>query len=301
MKEIVIISGKGGTGKTSVCASFATLTAQSFNTVFSDCDVDASDLHLIFSPETTRTETFISGHSAAIDQKTCTACGFCETLCRFDAIIHADHNRYMIEQSSCEGCGVCVKFCPAHAISFNDRICGEWHVSHTRFGTLVHAALNANAENSGKLVTIVRKEARRIAQDTHADLIITDGPPGTGCPVIATVTGADAVIAVAEPTLSGRHDLERVMNLAKHFRVPLYVCVNKWDINPELCMEIEKSCVSSNAVFLGKISYSEAVTAAQIQGKSLIEYNSRDDAAKELQHVWENLITEMNKRTAIQP
>jgi MinD superfamily P-loop ATPase len=296
MKEIVIISGKGGTGKTSVCASFAALASKKQKIVFTDCDVDAADLHLIFSPEVRRTEGFISGHEAHIDIAQCAQCGKCTTLCKFDAIVYTQKRGYSVEPSSCEGCGVCVKFCPSHAISFNKRNCGEWYVFGTRFGTLVHAQLDAHAENSGKLVTVVRKEASRIAAEQNAVFIITDGPPGTGCPVIASITGAHAVVAVTEPTLSGKHDLERVMELTRHFHVPMYVCVNKWDINPEISAQIQRSCKKNNAEYIGKISFSRSVTAAQIQGMSVIEY-SNNKTAKEIKVIWKRLLRKMKRKT----
>lgn len=294
MNEIVIISGKGGTGKTSVCSSFAALASKKSKIVFSDCDVDAADLHLIFSPEARRTEAFISGHEAHILRTECASCGRCKDACRFDAITNTKEKGYFVESSSCEGCGVCVKICPSHAISFNSRNCGEWYVSDTRFGTLVHAQLDAHAENSGKLVTVVRKEASRIAAEQSAEYIITDGPPGTGCPVIASITGAHAVVAVTEPTLSGKHDLERVMELTRHFHVPVYVCVNKWDINPEISGDIRRLCGETGAEYLGKISFDKSVTAAQIRGVSLIEYTN-NATAKEMKVIWKHLLKKMKK------
>ncbi|MBN2162941.1 MAG: ATP-binding protein [Pontiellaceae bacterium] len=278
MKELVIISGKGGTGKTSVTASFASLAG---SCVLADCDVDAADLHLILRPQVLQQETFMSGHAAAIREADCTQCGLCETLCRFDAI----HN-LTVDAVGCEGCGVCVEFCPASAIDFPEQACGEWFVSETACGKMVHARMHPGAENSGKLVSLVRQEARRIAEQNQTDFILVDGPPGIGCPVIASITGADAVLVVSEPTLSGEHDLKRVLQLARHFKVQAMVCVNKWDINPDMAQRIEELARSMGAVPVGRIPYDAAVTEAQVNGCSLVEH-SRGPAAKAVRQVWD--------------
>ena len=278
MKEIVIISGKGGTGKTSLTAAFATLAAKRGKAVFADCDVDAADLHLVFAPEIRERHEFISGHVARVDPKKCLSsgdeesCSKCIELCRFGAIKHSYKTGCEVDEGSCEGCGVCVRFCPTSGIDFIDRRCGEWYVSDTRLGTLVHAALDTRAENSGKLVTTVRKEAKRVAEGQGADLIIVDGSPGTGCPVIASITGADAVVIVTEPTMSGQHDLERVASLARHFAIPFSVIVNKADINKTMADATESWCARNGVPFLGMIPYDRAVTKAQIEGKSVIEH-----------------------------
>ena len=234
MKELVVISGKGGTGKTSITASFAVLADRP---VIADCDVDASDLHLVLSPQIKECHEFRSGHEAVIRQDDCIGCGECLSHCRFKAVQVSgkpgQRAQFFIDPVSCEGCGVCVRFCPEHAIDFPERLCGEWMISETRCGPMVHARLGTAAENSGKLVSTVRREAKRIAKENNSPLIITDGPPGIGCPVIASVTGASLVLAVTEPTVSGEHDLKRVLSLARHFSIPALVCVNKWDINPE--------------------------------------------------------------------
>lgn len=278
MKEIVVISGKGGTGKTSLTAAFATLASREGKAVFADCDVDAADLHLVFAPEIRERHEFISGHVANIDAGKCTVatessnCRKCVELCRFDAISHSPEFGIRLDESSCEGCGVCVRFCPVQAIAFPERRCGEWYVSETRFGAFVHAALDTRAENSGKLVTTVRKEAKRIAVERGSDLIIVDGSPGTGCPVIASITGADTVVVVTEPTLSGQHDLERVASLARHFDIPVCVCVNKADINIAQAKETSLWCERNSIPFLGMVPYDRDVTRAQIRGESVIEY-----------------------------
>ena len=297
MKEIVIISGKGGTGKTSLTASFATLAAKRGKAVFADCDVDAADLHLVFSPNILERNEFISGHVARVDPKKCLSsgedgsCSKCIELCRFGAIKHSFKTGCEVDDGSCEGCGVCVRFCPTAGIDFVDRRCGEWYVSDTRFGTLVHAALDTRAENSGKLVTTVRKTARRIAEEQKADWVIVDGSPGTGCPVIASITGADAVVIVTEPTMSGQHDLERVASLARHFSIPFSVVVNKFDINQTMAEATESWCVRNDVPFLGMIPYDSAVTKAQIEGKSVIEYcdTSEHNISGILAGIWEKI------------
>jgi MinD superfamily P-loop ATPase len=301
MKEIVCISGKGGTGKTSVVASLATLASRKYRTVFADCDVDAADLHLVLNPEIRSRTDFYSGNVAKIDPLACISAGACKTcidLCRFDAIHYSDRDGYSVDENSCEGCGVCVRFCPAKAISFSERYCGQWYLSDTRYGPLVHAELEGHAENSGKLVTLVRKEAKRLAlvpdeSGKTADLVIIDGSPGTGCPVIASITGADAVLIVTEPTLSGQHDLERVAGLARHFGVEAFVCVNKYDINVEQSRAIEAWCARNSITFVGKIPYDKMVTTAQIQGKTVIEYAEdsgiRNETTEALQKIGERI------------
>lgn len=284
MKELVIISGKGGTGKTSVTASFAALAS---NAVLADCDVDAADLHLILNPEICHRHDFYSGHEAVIREADCIACGLCQTLCRFDAIQESG-GTFRVDSASCEGCGVCKAFCPSGAIDFPDRLCGEWFVSKTRFGTLIHARLGIGAENSGKLVSTVRAQAKQFAQAIQADWILVDGPPGTGCPVIASITGADAVLAVTEPTCSGQHDLLRVLALARHFKIPAFVCINKWEINPEMTGKIEAAATEAGATILGRIPYDKSITTAQINGQSVVELNN-GAASQAIQTLWEKL------------
>jgi MinD superfamily P-loop ATPase len=288
MKEIVIISGKGGTGKTSLTASFAKLASDKFKSVFVDCDVDAADLHLILKPEILEKHRFISGNEAVIDPDKCAACGRCKELCRFGAIIQKRDGRYFIDSGSCEGCGVCVHFCPSHAINFPERFCGDWFVSRTRFGTLIHSQLAPQAENSGKLVSLLREEAKKKAAVESADLIIVDGSPGIGCPVIASITGADAVVAVTEPSLSGLHDLERAAQLVNHFNIPLFVCISKWDINADLSERLQEKSLDYNATMLGRIDYDEDVTLAQLAELSLMEYKE-GKTSKQITEIWENL------------
>ncbi len=285
MRELVVISGKGGTGKTSLAAAFAVLAERP---VIADCDVDAADLHMLLSPHVKERRDFYSGREAVIREGDCSGCGTCAELCRFGAVSAAagpeGREVFSVDQISCEGCGVCVRFCPEKAIDFPERLCGEWMVSNTRCGPMVHARLGAASENSGKLVSTVRKEARRIAEEGGRSLIIVDGPPGIGCPVIASLTGASLVLVVTEPTVSGEHDLGRVLALAKHFGIPAAVCVNKWDLNPEMTGTIEKMARRAGAAVAGRVRYDAAVTAAQISEKTVIETGA--PCAEDVRGVW---------------
>ncbi len=288
MRELVVISGKGGTGKTSIVASFAVLAGEA---VLADCDVDAADLHLVLSPDIKSRKEFHSGREAVIRQADCLHCGTCVKHCRFNAV-KADGNEageeaFRIDSLSCEGCGVCVHFCPAQAIDFPERICGEWYVSETRCGPMVHARLGIAAENSGKLVSTVRREARQIAEQTKRELVLVDGPPGIGCPVIASMTGASSVLLVTEPTLSGEHDLDRVLSLTGHFGLPSAVCVNKWDLNEPMTARIEQFAVSKGAAIAGRIRYDRRVTTAQIGANAAVEFGGA--AAEDIRKLWKNV------------
>ena len=284
MKELVIISGKGGTGKTSITASLAVLAG--FPTL-ADCDVDAADLHLVLNPTIETSETFTSGRVAAIRTADCTQCGLCEEICRFDAITD-----FTVDPIRCEGCGACVEFCPVKAIDFPEQDCGVWKTSATRHGPLVHAQMYPGAENSGKLVSLVRQEARKLAEKQNCEFLLVDGPPGIGCPVIASITGADAVLVVSEPTLSGEHDLHRVLELAAHFKVPAMVCVNKWDINPVMTERIEELAKEFGATPVGRVPYDSAVTAAQVNARALVE-ESDGEAAQAVRTMWGEVCTKM--------
>lgn len=289
MKELVIISGKGGTGKTSVTASFAVLADRP---VVCDCDVDAADLHLVLVPSIRERHEFESGREAIIRQKDCISCGVCADLCRFGAVKAQESLEgsllYEIDPISCDGCGVCVRFCPADAIDFPQRHCGQWFVSDTRCGPMVHARLGVAAENSGKLVSTVRREAKHLAEEENHKMVIVDGPPGIGCPVIASLSGTTAVLVVTEPTVSGEHDLGRVLQLAKHFRVPAMVCVNKWDLNPETTLRIEQTTVAAGAVPVGRIPYDTTFTTAMIHGRTVVDY-PESGAAENIVKIWEQL------------
>ncbi len=288
MKEIVVISGKGGTGKTSMVASFAVLAHRP---VIADCDVDAADLHLVLSPRIRERHDFRSGHEAVIRQDDCVGCGACLAYCRFEAVKingkAAGEAVFSIDPFSCEGCGVCVRFCPLEAIDFPERRCGSWMISDTRAGPMIHARLGVAAENSGRLVSLVRREARRIAEEGNHLLIIVDGPPGIGCPVIASVTGASLVLVVTEPTVSGEHDLERVLSLARHFGIPAAVCVNKWDLNPEMTRKIEDHARRAEARIVGRVRYDRSVTLAQMQGQAVVETDA--PSVEDVQHIWSQL------------
>ena len=292
MKELVVISGKGGTGKTSIVAAFAALAN---NAVLADCDVDAADLHLVLNPTVKQTTDFSGGKQAFVIAEKCIGCRKCQDLCKFDAIkLDGPANdlvakTYRVDPISCEGCKVCVEFCPADAIEFNDQINGQWFVSDTRFGTMVHAELGIAEENSGKLVFLIRKETKRIAEEQEKDLIIIDGSPGIGCPVIASITGADLVLIVTEPTLSGKHDLERVAELAAGFGMPVLVAINKFDLNPEMAAQIEKDAGQRGIKVVGKIRYDKAVTKAQIAKQSIVEYTDTG-VSEDIKTLWTNVV-----------
>ena len=288
MKELVVISGKGGTGKTSIVAAFAALAESS---VLADCDVDAADLHLVLDPKIRQRETFTGGSVARINIEQCERCDVCRELCRFDAI----GRNFKVDEIACEGCGVCHDACPCGAVELMTKTAGEWYISDTRQGVMVHAKLGIAEENSGKLVSLVRSQARRIAEENDLELVIIDGSPGIGCPVIASMTGVDLVLAVTEPTLSGIHDLERVAGLGKHFGSRMVVCVNKWDINPEMTERIVNWCSSEGIAVVGKVSFDSIVTKAQIAGVSVIEYSS-GNAAMEIKRMWLCIAREMELR-----
>lgn len=290
MKELTIISGKGGTGKTSIAACFAALMKRG---VLVDCDVDAADFHLILNPTDTLVRPFVGGKIAVLDSSACTGCGKCAEACRFRAIRTDTRSgnggtRYEVDQIRCEGCGVCAYVCPESAIHLEEDNCGEWLVSQTRFGPLIHARLHAARGNSGKLVTLVRGAARELAQEQGASLILVDGPPGIGCPVIASLTGANVALVVTEPTLSGLHDLHRVVGLTRQLRVPTAVCVNKWDLSGEVTSELERWCGEQGIPVIGRVPYDQAMTDAQVRGVSLIEH-APGEAATAIRSVWDRL------------
>ena len=284
IREIVIVSGKGGTGKTSLAAAFAALAK---NGILCDADVDAADLHLLMQPEVKERTDFMGGSKAVINPDLCTGCGTCRTLCRFDAI----SDRYEVDPIRCEGCGVCVDFCPEQAIDFPVQRCGEWYISATRFGPMVHARLGIAEENSGRLVSLVRKETRQLAEERGLELILTDGPPGIGCPVIAAIGGATALVIVVEPTVSGIHDMERVVDLAAHFRVPGLVIVNKYDLNVEMTEAIEKLAVQRNLVVLGRVPFDPVFTRSMVQGQTLFEYGEETPTRQVVRDIWAKIIS----------
>ena len=284
MKELVVISGKGGTGKTTLVASFAALAERA---VLADCDVDAADLHLLLVPTIEEEMEFRGGYEAHINDDLCTLCGYCWEVCRFGAV----DDRMRIQPFLCEGCGVCSDHCPAEAISMERKISGRWFVSETRFGPMVHAELGIAQESSGKLVAQVRRRAKEIAEARDRELVIVDGSPGIGCPVISSITGAHLVLVVIEPTQSGLHDLERVLELTNHFNIPAAVCVNKYDLNVEVTDSIERLCANQDVHWAGTIPYDLSVTSAMIEQKSLIEF-SGGPASTSVRRVWA-LVNEM--------
>ncbi|MCA1961816.1 MAG: ATP-binding protein [Desulfomonile sp.] len=283
MRELVIISGKGGTGKTSLTASFACLAADA---VLVDCDVDAADLHILVHPEVKCAEEFRGGVKAIIDRGICTECAACREVCRFNAI----DDSYVVNPVSCEGCGVCFHVCPEKAVELEENLCGRWFVSETRFGPMVHAALFPGEENSGKLVALVRNQAKVIARREGKSLILVDGAPGVGCPVISSVTGADHVLVVAEPSLSGLHDLERVCKLVSGFRIPISVVVNKRDINPLITERIEASAGNHGAQVLGTVPYDDSVIKAMVQRRAVVE-NGLSAAGNAVREIWDRVKT----------
>ena len=282
MKELVILSGKGGTGKTSLTAAFASLSE---NSVLCDADVDAADLHLLMNPSVKRRSEFMGGGVAIIDSEKCTRCGQCVDLCRFDAI--SEH--FKVNEIDCEGCGVCVDLCPEQAINFPTKKCGEWFISDTRYGTMVHARLGIAEENSGKLVNLVRKEAKKFAKENHRQLIITDGPPGVGCPVIASVGGASGLLVVTEPTVSGVHDMQRLLDLAEYFKIPSMLCINKFDLNRDTTASLENFAREKSIPLVGKIPFDRRFTTSMVQGKTIVEYQQNGQLRQTIDQIWNNI------------
>ena len=282
LKELIVISGKGGTGKTSLLGAFASLARDK---VLCDADVDAADLYLILEPDIKERQDFQEGHRAVIDPEKCTECGLCRQLCRFQAI----SPEFKVDPIDCEGCGVCVYFCPAEAIEFPIKTCGELFISETRCGPMVHARLGIAEDNSGKLVTLTRKHARDLAKERGFNLILTDGPPGLACPVIASIAGATGVLIVTEPTLSGHHDMDRVVELPNHFEIPAYVCINKYDLNTKMTETIEEYARDRGLPIMGRIPFDPLFTEAMVQKQTIIEYDGSSNAARAVKGIWERL------------
>jgi len=289
LKQIAVVSGKGGTGKTTITASFAVLA---HDTVIADCDVDAPDLHMLLHPQTMKTQEFKGSKLAVIDRTKCTECGLCQNSCRFDAISESVE----IDPFSCEGCGVCVIVCPEEAISLKERISGYAFISKTKYGSMSHARLNPGESNSGKLVTLVRHNARQIAEEENRDLILIDGPPGIGCPVIASVTGVDAGLVVTEPTMSGIHDLNRALQLLKHFNILPLVCINQYDINKENTEILVKFCEKNKLEVAGKIPFDPTVTEAMVAGKTVVEHSPENIVSQEIEATWKIVLSALNRK-----
>jgi MinD superfamily P-loop ATPase len=285
MKQLVILSGKGGTGKTSVAAALAHLASQELPLVLADADVDAANLELVLAPTRLEEHVFMGGHVAIIDPDKCQPCGRCYEVCRFDAVIPGE-DTYRVDPLACEGCAACVTQCPEDAIRSEEQQAGLWFRSDTRFGPLFHAHLFAAQENSGKLVTLVKQHGRLLALDEGRDLLLVDGPPGIGCPVISANAGADLALLVTEPTVSGVHDLERILRTVNHFRVPALVCINKADINPAHTTAIEAYCAAQEIDVVGKLPYDTVVTEAMVQGQPVTAYQPDGPMARALRSAW---------------
>ena len=282
MREVVVLSGKGGTGKTSIVGAFASLANDK---ILSDCDVDAADLHLLLDPSPVEEHEFWSGQVAVIDGNKCTECGECGSVCRFDAI--AD---FMVDPIACEGCGFCSHVCPTGAISMRENMAGHWYVSNTRFGPLVHAKLGIAQENSGKLVHLVRQKAKETAEKAGVALTINDGPPGIGCAVISALSGANLACIVTEPSVSGIHDMERVLSVCRHFSIPTLVCVNKYDVNEEGTRQIEQYCSEQGIPVVARIPFDTKVTEAQVQGVPIVEYTDDERLVGPIKEAWRLII-----------
>jgi len=280
IKQLAIVSGKGGTGKTTVAAAFASLAK---NKVMVDCDVDAADLHLLLKPKVLIQEKYFGGRSPHVDLIKCTQCGLCTEVCRFNTIDHG-----LVNPISCEGCGFCSHICPESAIAMEEAFSGDWFVSDTSYGPFVHARLGIGEENSGKLVTVVRRKAVEIAKEKDLGLILIDGPPGIGCPVTASLTGVNLVLAITEPTLSGIHDLERILKLSDHFKIPSVVCINKFDINLENTAQIASHCEKNSSRLVGKIPYEPRVVEALVQRKTVMDHPC-NEVQGVLRKMWQTL------------
>ena len=292
MKEITILSGKGGTGKTSVTAALASLAN---GAVLCDSDVDAADLHLILKPDILETHPFQGFWIARIDASVCTGCGICADYCRFDAIHPDDSGTYEINSFKCEGCRLCERVCPVQAISSEKSANNAWYVSQTRFGWMVHAAMGPGEENSGKLVTQCRKKAKELAEENHAAYLLNDGPPGIGCPAIAAVTGSDAALIVAEPSISSLHDAERLVFLIDGFSIPAFALINKADIHPEMTGRLEKFFRERSIPVLGLLPFDRAVVGAMVDGKSITEHSPDSEISSVLQTAWEKLTRQLDQ------
>src|SRR4030043_781013 len=286
MKEVVVLSGKGGTGKTSIVGSFAVLAKSE---LLADCDVDAADLHLLLQPARREKHEFWSGQTAFVAGDRCTQCGLCQELCRFKAI-----KDFRVDPISCEGCGFCSRICPTEAITMKENLAGHWFISNTKYGSLVHARLGIAQENSGKLVALVRQQDRQMAGKNGADYIISDGPPGIGCPVISSLSGANLALLVTEPTLSGIHDLERVLGVCQHFGVPALVCINKYDVNEDNTHQIERYCLNQGVEVVARIPFDNTVTKAMVAGLPVVEY-SRNGVSHQIEALWELVLKSLAK------
>jgi len=291
MKQLIILSGKGGTGKTSITAAFAHLASRSQFTdrfIMADADVDAANLELLFQPRLLEEQDFKGGQVAAITQETCTSCGDCQAVCRFDAIHHTD-GPYVVDSIACDGCAACVYQCPRESITMYEQIVGKFFVSQGRYGPLYHAHLFPGQENSGKLVTLVKQRARLQALDESRELVIVDGPPGIGCPVISATSGADLALIVTEPTVAGIHDMHRVLQTVQHFGVRALVCINKADLYPDGTQEIESYCRDNGIQTVGRIPFDLTVATAMVQGEPVTAFRPDAPASQGISAIWERV------------
>ena len=286
MKQLTILSGKGGTGKTTITASLAVLAG---NAVFADCDVDAPDLHMLLRPEVIKTQEFKGSKLAVINKKRCDNCSVCREKCRFDAITEVIE----VDPIACEGCGVCAAICPVDAITMVEHVSGYAYISKTKYGFMSHALLSPGESNSGKLVTLVRQNARILSKKENSNVILIDGPPGIGCPVIASVTGVEFGLVVTEPTMSGIHDLRRALQLLEHFKVKPLVCVNMHDINKYNTDKILSFCKENSIEVAGRIPFNPKVTKAMVNGKTIIEYAPESNVAEEIENIWKRCKTSL--------
>jgi MinD superfamily P-loop ATPase len=293
MKQLVILSGKGGTGKTSVAAALAHLASEELSIVLADADVDAANLELVLDPDKLEEHVFMGGQVAVVNPDRCQLCGRCYEVCRFDAVIPGNAT-YRVDPLACEGCASCIYQCPEEAIHGEEQQAGLWFRSNTRFGPLFHAHLFAGQENSGKLVTMVKQQGRLLALDEGRELLIVDGPPGIGCPVISANAGADLALLVTEPTVSGVHDLDRILGTVNHFRVPALVLINKADVNPVHTAGIEAYCRAEGIELVGKLPYDTIVTEAMVQGQPVTAYQPEGAMTSALREVWTQVRQHLN-------
>lgn len=286
MKQIVVLSGKGGTGKTSLTAALAVEAADQHKLVMADADVDASNLDILLQPENLQEFPFTGGFKAEIDNEKCTGCGRCFEVCRFGAV-HSSGSKYRIDRISCEGCNSCVHQCPENAIRSERTTAGAWYISNSIYGPLFHAEMRAGEENSGKLVTIVKNAAIEKSREIGESILLVDGPPGIGCPVIAACAGADLAVISTEPGVSAIHDLSRILETVTHFGVTPAVCINRSDINPDKTREIEDFCVKDGISLLGRIPFDPAVTISMSKGLPVNAFNSSTPASIAISKIWE--------------
>ncbi len=283
--EIAVISGKGGTGKSSISAAFATLNS---NVLIADCDVDAANLYLLFNPIHESEEIYIAGHKAVIDYKKCSNCGLCLNHCRFDSISYMN-GRIAISETSCDGCFLCSRICPESAISMVKNDKSRMYAGSFRNGKMVYGRLSPGEENSGKLVSMVRSKAKQLAKDNGIEIIILDGPPGIGCPVISTITGVDSVVIVTEPTISGLHDMQRTIEVIKKFNLKSGVIINKFDLNLDMSTQIDNWCISNGIEVIGHLPFDPQMVNAMVQGKTIIELDSDSAISTEIKRIWNHI------------